>query len=185
MARRKDRRRALRRFPLAAIRRSLRAVAVAFTGHGRAASRLASERPTSERPTSELGARWRIEFRALASAPSIPGLWILSRRIALVRGASSLRQCRWIYRAYVLLLFSLDDSSRRRLAHRTRNRRSLGSVRQRFHRHRSCAHFVRTARSGAVELAAHRSAGSVARHCRRRAVFTRRRRASCAGISAL
>ena len=121
----------------------------------------------------------------MASADSVSRLRTLSGRVVVVRGAPALWKHGRVCRAHLLLFLAFPDSGERRLAYRTGDRCGLGSVWDHLHRHRGRAYAVRSARSRAVELAAHRAAGSFAGHRRGIAVLADRAGSDGAGLSAL
>ncbi len=105
-----------------------------------------------------------LELLALASAPSLPGLRPFSRRITVVCGAATLRQYGRIRCPHVLLLLALAGSGKRDLARRTGGGCGLGRVRGHLHCNRGGSHALRSTRSRALELAAHRAAGHIPGH---------------------
>ena len=122
---------------------------------------------------------------AMASADSVSCLRSLSGRVVVVCGAAALRKYRRVCRAHFLLFLAVADSGERGLAYRTGDRRGLGSVWDNLHRHRGRAHALCSARSGAVELAAHRAAGDFAGDRGGIAVLADRAGSDGAGLSAL
>src|SRR5439155_2532852 len=91
----------------------------------------------------------------MAGASTIPRVRCAAGRLAVVRLAAAVWQCRRLHCADALLFFTRDDSQQRHLVYSARNRRGVGRVRGHFHRHSRSAHVVCPARSGDVELATH------------------------------
>src|SRR6201981_3160598 len=121
----------------------------------------------------------------MAGPPSASRLRSSVGSITVVRLAPPLRQRRWIHRAHALLLFSRSDLRDRALVCRTRNRRSLGSIRHVLHRHRGCPHTLCSARSRTLELASYVASWSLTRAGYRHPILSRRDGAAGAGVYAV
>src|ERR1051325_1367524 len=111
----------------------------------------------------------------MARTHAVSGLRRPVGRISLVRGAPFVWK-RWrIHRSLVVLLLSWNHPRNFTLGvYAARDRRSLGDLRHDLHRNRSCAHFVRSPRGRALELAENPAIRSFALSCDRLTIFAAR-----------
>ena len=115
---------------------------------------------------------WVLPLLGMAGANSLSDLRPAPGRVPVVCGAQALRKRRWLHCADAILRFARDPPQQHPVRGTARDGRGLGRFRSHLHGHRGRPHFIRSARSCGLELAAHSIARTLTRASHRLSVFT-------------